>query len=99
MPERRGVPPMTEEVAELLATLGVDGPPRPGGRRLGRAARRRSRPGVRRGRLREVLIASGVVAVLASPFAVAATGDALREGVRNGTAARETKIIARHAGA
>lgn len=31
--------------------------------------------------------------LIASPFAVAATGDVLREGVRNGTATKETEII------
>jgi hypothetical protein len=32
-------------------------------------------------------------ALIASPFAVAATGDALKQGTRNGTATRETQII------
>jgi len=44
-------------------------------------------------RTRSVVLASAVLAVGISPFAVAATGDALREGVRNGTTNRETEII------
>jgi hypothetical protein len=35
----------------------------------------------------------GVLAIGLSPFAVAATGDVLREGVRNGTKTRETEIV------
>ena len=45
-------------------------------------------------RTRSVVLASAVLAVGISPFAVAATGDALREGVRNGTTNRETEIVA-----
>ena len=44
-------------------------------------------------RTRSVVLASAVLAVGISPFAVAATGDALREGVRNGTTNRETEIV------
>ena len=33
--------------------------------------------------------------LIASPFAVAATGSALREGLRNGTAVKETEVIGR----
>ena len=44
-------------------------------------------------RSRSVLLAAAVLAVGLSPFAAAATGDALREGVRNGTAGRETEIV------
>jgi hypothetical protein len=44
-------------------------------------------------RTRSVVLASAVLAVGISPFAVAATGDALREGVRNGTTSRETEIV------
>ena len=46
-------------------------------------------------RTRSVVVAAGLLAVVVSPFAVAATGDPLREGARNGTATRETQIIAR----
>jgi hypothetical protein len=48
-----------------------------------------------RPRTRAVLLTGGLIAVLAAPLGVAATGDVLREGQRNGTAARETKIVAR----
>lgn len=44
-------------------------------------------------RTRLVLLATGLLVVGISPFAVAKTGDALREGRRNGTATRETQII------
>ena len=44
-------------------------------------------------RTRSVLVASGVLAVGISGFAGAATNDVLREGVRNGTATRETQIV------
>ncbi len=49
-----------------------------------------------RRRMRDRPVAVGVLiaaALIASPFAVAATGDALREGQRNGTATKETQII------
>jgi hypothetical protein len=50
----------------------------------------------RRGpRTRSVLLATGVLVLGLAPFGVAATGDALREGQRNGTATRETEIISR----
>jgi hypothetical protein len=60
------------------------------------------RPRTSRGRLRgarPAILTGVVLAAVAAPFGVAATGDALREGVRNGTAQRETKIIASHDGA
>lgn len=44
-------------------------------------------------RTRSVLLATGLLVVGISPFAVARTGDNLREGVRNGTSTRETQII------
>lgn len=44
-------------------------------------------------RTRSVLLATGLLVVGISPFAVAKTGDALREGERNGTTTRETEII------
>lgn len=44
-------------------------------------------------RTRSVLLATGALVVLASPFAVAGTGDVLREGVRNGTTSKETEIV------
>jgi hypothetical protein len=56
--------------------------------------RRRSRPGRSQGRY--VLGSALVLALLVSPFAVATTGDVLREGKRNpssGSAKRETEII------
>jgi hypothetical protein len=50
----------------------------------------------RRGpRTRSVLLATGLLVLGLAPFGVAATGDALREGQRNGTASRETEIISR----
>ena len=50
----------------------------------------------RRGpRTRSVLLATGMLVLGLAPFGVAATGDALREGQRNGTANRETEIISR----
>lgn len=49
---------------------------------------------VRRGpRTRSVLLATGLLVLGITPFAVGATGDVLREGQRNGTATRETQII------
>ncbi len=44
-------------------------------------------------RLRSVLLASGVLAVGITSVGVAATGDTLKEGVRNGTATKETSIV------
>ncbi|MBA2348415.1 MAG: hypothetical protein H0V81_08980 [Solirubrobacterales bacterium] len=55
-----------------------------------RRGRRRARPG---GRSRSALLAAGVLTVVCSPLAVAATGSGLLEGVRNGTTAKETEII------
>jgi hypothetical protein len=45
-------------------------------------------------RSRAVLLATGILVVGLAPFGVAATGDVLREGERNGTATQETQIIA-----
>lgn len=45
-------------------------------------------------RTRSVALATGLLVVGISPFAVAATGGPLREGARNGTATRETQVIA-----
>ncbi len=45
-------------------------------------------------RTRSVLLATGLLVVGIAPFGVAATGDVLREGQRNGTANRETQVIA-----
>lgn len=42
---------------------------------------------------RSVLLATGLAAVLISPLAVARSGDALREGKRNGATSRETEIV------
>jgi len=44
-------------------------------------------------RTRSVLLASGFLAIAIAPFGIAATGDSLREGRRNGTTSRETQII------
>lgn len=44
-------------------------------------------------RTRSVVAATGVLVIGLAPFAAARTGDALREGVRNGTTTSETKII------
>lgn len=44
-------------------------------------------------RTRSVVIATGMLALAITPFAVAATGSPLREGVRNGTTRAETQII------
>lgn len=49
-------------------------------------------------RTRSVLLASVVLAVMISPFAVAATGHVLRENGRNPTATSETQIVGRIAG-
>ncbi|MGI9096940.1 MAG: hypothetical protein ACR2H2_00310 [Solirubrobacteraceae bacterium] len=46
-------------------------------------------------RTRSVLVATGLLVLGISPFAVARTGGSLREGVRNGTTVRETEIISR----
>ena len=49
-------------------------------------------------RTRQVLLATVVLAVMISPFAVAATGHVLRENGRNPTATSETQIVGRIAG-
>src|SRR3954447_2148914 len=57
-------------------------------------AKRDPRP--RSGQGRYVLASAVVLALVASPFAIGATGDVLREGKRNpgsGTAKRETELI------
>jgi hypothetical protein len=61
----------------------------------GRPKKRRARRGSSQGRY--VLGSALVLALLVSPFAVATTGDVIREGKRNpsnGSAKRETEIIA-----
>jgi len=45
-------------------------------------------------RTRSVVIATGLLVLGITPFAAARTGSNLREGLRNGTATRETQIIA-----
>jgi hypothetical protein len=45
-------------------------------------------------RTRSVVVATGLLVIGVTPFAAAATGDALREGQRNGTATKETEFIA-----
>lgn len=49
--------------------------------------------GDRAPRTRAVVAAAGLLVICAAPFAGAATGDVLREGVRNGTTTAETQII------
>ena len=44
-------------------------------------------------RTRSVVLATGLLVLGISPFAIARTGSNLREGLRNGTAVRETQII------
>jgi hypothetical protein len=44
-------------------------------------------------RTRSVVLATGLLVLGISPFAIAKTGSNLREGLRNGTATRETQII------
>jgi hypothetical protein len=56
------------------------------------AGRRRLAIG-RAPRTRSVLLASGFLAIAIAPFGIAATGDSLREGRRNGTTSAETQII------
>ena len=63
------------------------------GRAGSRSAGRAWRKGDGSPRLRSVVVAAGIIAVVAAPVGVAATGDALKEGVRNGTATKETQII------
>ena len=54
----------------------------------------RRRPVIGRGpRTRSVLLATGVLVVGLAPFGIAATGDPLREGRRNGTTVKETEIV------
>lgn len=48
-------------------------------------------------RTRHVVIASTILVLGIAPLGVAATGDALREGTRNGTASKETEIISNNA--
>lgn len=61
---------------------------RRGGAEEGRGAERRPV-----GRTRAVVLSSVILGLLIAPFGIAATGDALREGVRNGTTSSETEII------
>lgn len=44
-------------------------------------------------RTRSVVAATGVLVICVTPFAFAATGGNLREGVRNGTTSKETEIV------
>jgi hypothetical protein len=46
-------------------------------------------------RTRSVVVATGLLVVVLAPAGVAATGSVLKEGVRNGTATRETQIISK----
>ena len=44
-------------------------------------------------RTRSVLLATGLLVVAVAPFGIAATGDSLREGRRNGTTVQETEVV------
>jgi len=46
-------------------------------------------------RTRAVVAATGLLVICIAPFAAARTGSSVREGLRNGTATRETQIISR----
>jgi len=48
-------------------------------------------------RTRSVIAATVILTLGIAPFGIAATGDALREGTRNGTATKETEIISNNA--
>ena len=48
-------------------------------------------------RTRSVLLATGILVLGVAPLGVAATGDTLREGMRNGTATKETSIVSNNA--
>ena len=50
-------------------------------------------------RMRQVIVAAGIIGVVAAPAGMAATGQSLREGVRNGTATKETEIVSRNGAA
>jgi hypothetical protein len=54
-----------------------------------------TRPSRRSPRTRSVLAATGVLVIGLAPFAVAKTGDVLRQGKRNGTTTKETEIISK----
>ena len=60
---------------------------------VGPSPQRLRRRGRERARTRTVVLASVILGLLIAPFGIAATGDVLREGVRNGTTSRETEII------
>jgi hypothetical protein len=57
------------------------------------ASRRRRLVIGRAPRTRSVLLATGLLVVAIAPFGIAATGDSLREGRRNGTTVNETEIV------
>jgi hypothetical protein len=61
----------------------------------GAPGRRRRLLAGRSPRTRSVVVATGLLVVGISPFAVARTGDVLREGVRNGTTTQETEVVSR----
>lgn len=75
--------------------MGHDGQDTQDRDRNGGRFRRAWRKGDGTPRLRAVVVATGLLAVVVAPAGVAATGSVLREGVRNGTAVRETQIISR----
>lgn len=75
---------MREQVQEVFTRL-ADEDPGPPGRRQTMGRRRWVSP--------QLVLATLCLVVLAAPLAVGATGDTLREAVRNGTTAKETEII------
>ena len=75
---------MREQVQEVFNRL-ADEDPGPPGRRQTVRRRRWVSP--------QLVLATLCLVVLAAPLAVGATGDTLREAVRNGTTAKETEII------
>lgn len=76
---------MREQVREVFNQLADED--------LVESGRRRRVHRPERGRTRTVVLASVILGLLIAPFGIAATGDVLREGVRNGTTAKETEII------
>jgi hypothetical protein len=75
---------MREQVQEVFNRL-ADEDPGPPGRRQTMGRRRWVSP--------QLVLATLCLVVLAAPLAVGATGDTLREAVRNGTTTKETEII------
>jgi hypothetical protein len=105
LPDRRSNP----RLSVGLTTVNAGGTPRESGRckhefqsntggmTMGQADGQGTKDKGRGGpRMRQVIVAAGIIGAVAAPMGVAATGQALREGVRNGTATQETEIISRN---